>query len=131
MKCGTAGQTCSQHWDFSSFVSFFALGKEGRNRCCLAGLLWFRSRGIFSALIYGQPGPDCPFLVCFQGEAALQLPHSPSFHSRPVWSPELTPGHSCLANRLRLPWAAGCPCPTVLLCAPPAQSCTKIQYSQF
>lgn len=132
-KCGTAGQTCSPRWDFSSFVSFFTLGKEGRNSCCLAGLLWFRSPGIFSVLIYGQPGPDCLLLVCFQGEAALQLPHSPGFRAQPTWSPELPLGTAArrIGSDCHGQQAVPIPQLQALLCAPPAQSCTMIRYSHF
>lgn len=62
---------------------FSELGKEERNRCCLAGLLWFRSRGIFSGLIYGHLGPGCMgfFLVFNKRQHRSSSEPSASIHS--------------------------------------------------
>lgn len=69
---------------------FLALGKEGRNRCCLAAFLRFRSRGIFSAVIYGHRGPGCA--VCFPvfGERQSCSPPKPSACTHSMGSQELT-----------------------------------------
>lgn len=66
-------------WIFLLWL-FLALGKEGSNRCCLAGLLWFRSRGICSAVIYGHLGPGCVgFFLVFNERQHCSSPKPSAF----------------------------------------------------